>query len=80
MDRSIGQNMKSKARSDATIFCLSGSDIPCRAAKVPDDVPDSRDAYQQLVERHKDIIRTARSAFLAIETDHNQASNPNRPK
>lgn len=42
--------------------------------KEPNGVPNSRDMIQQLVEGHEAVIRTARTAFSAIEKAHDEAS------
>ncbi len=42
--------------------------------KEPSGVPTSRDMIQQLVEGHETVIRTARSAFAAIENASDEAS------
>lgn len=40
----------------------------------PTGVPNSRDMIQQLVEGHEAVIRTARSAFSAVEKANDEAS------
>lgn len=42
--------------------------------KEPTGVPNSRDMIQQLVEGHEAVIRTARSAFSAVEKANDEAS------
>jgi starvation-inducible DNA-binding protein len=42
--------------------------------KEPTGVPNSRDMIQQLVEGHETVIRTARSAFSAVEKANDEAS------
>ncbi len=42
--------------------------------KEPAGVPNARDMIHQLVEGHEAVIRTARSAFAAVEKAHDEAS------
>jgi starvation-inducible DNA-binding protein len=42
--------------------------------KEPHGVPQARDMIQQLVEGHEAVIRTARSAFAAVEKANDEAS------
>jgi starvation-inducible DNA-binding protein len=42
--------------------------------KEPTSIPNSRDMIQQLVEGHETVIRTARSAFSAVEKASDEAS------
>ena len=42
--------------------------------KEPNGVPNSRDMIQQLVEGHEAVIRTARSAFSAVEKAQDEAT------
>ncbi len=42
--------------------------------KEPNGVPEFRDMIRQLVEGHETVIRTARSAFAAVEKAQDEAS------
>ena len=42
--------------------------------KEPNGIPNSREMIQQLMEGHEAIVRTARSAFAAIERANDEAS------